>query len=66
MRQEYVTVAYRALDVGLMGETVYLYILRDLKREGHANATAVENGMRSRQANWARQRYPYVPASPYY
>ncbi|KAL1754688.1 hypothetical protein FB107DRAFT_215289 [Schizophyllum commune] len=47
------------VDVGLMGETVYLYILEDLKRAGHANATAVENGMRSRQANWARQRYPF-------
>ncbi|KAL1748509.1 hypothetical protein HDZ31DRAFT_79632 [Schizophyllum fasciatum] len=47
------------IDVGLMGETVYLYILEDLKREGNSNATALESTMASRQANWARQRYPF-------
>ncbi|KAJ3512831.1 hypothetical protein NLJ89_g3297 [Agrocybe chaxingu] len=47
-------------NVGLMGETVYLYLLDDLKREGlTANATAVESRMRSRAAIWAGQRYPF-------
>jgi len=44
---------------GLMGETVFLYLLDDLKREGlTTNATLVENKMRSRATTWAGERYP--------
>jgi hypothetical protein len=46
-------------DDGLMGETVLLYLLDDLKREGlDANATLVESRMQSRATVWAGERYP--------
>ena len=46
-------------DDGLMDETVFLHLLADLKREGlTANATAMESRMRTRQATWARSRFP--------
>ncbi|KAF8963898.1 hypothetical protein BDZ97DRAFT_1904713 [Flammula alnicola] len=45
---------------GLMGETVLLYLLDDLKREGlTANATLVESRMKSRATVWAGERYPF-------
>ncbi|EJD41740.1 hypothetical protein AURDEDRAFT_169168 [Auricularia subglabra TFB-10046 SS5] len=45
---------------GLMGETVFWFLLNDLKREGlNSNATALENAMRRRQSAWAGQRYPF-------
>lgn len=45
---------------GLMDETVLLSLLNDLKREGlTANATLLESRMRTRQALWATERYPY-------
>ncbi|THH07684.1 hypothetical protein EW145_g3219 [Phellinidium pouzarii] len=48
------------VDDGLMDETVLLYLLDDLKREGRmANATVMEDKMRSRQAVWAATRYPF-------
>ncbi|KAI5116950.1 hypothetical protein M0805_001924 [Coniferiporia weirii] len=48
------------VDDGLMDETVLLYLLDDLKREGlSANATAMESKMRARQAVWAATRYPF-------
>ncbi len=48
-------------DDGLMDETVLLYLLNDLKREGlSANATIMESRMKARQAVWAATRYPYV------
>ncbi|KAF8203956.1 hypothetical protein BJ912DRAFT_1028539 [Pholiota molesta] len=47
-------------DDGLMGETVLLYLLDDLKREGlDANATLVESRMQSRATVWAGERYPF-------
>lgn len=49
------------VDDGLMDETVLLYLLDDLKREGlTANATLMESRMRARQAVWATMRYPSV------
>ncbi|KAL5530576.1 hypothetical protein ACEPAF_6834 [Sanghuangporus sanghuang] len=48
-------------DDGLMDETVFLYLLDDLKREGlSSNATAMEDRMRARQAVWARTRFPFA------
>ncbi|KLO07806.1 hypothetical protein SCHPADRAFT_894353 [Schizopora paradoxa] len=45
---------------GLMDETVFLYLLEDLKREGlTANATIMESRMKARQAVWAATRYPF-------
>ncbi|KAF9486549.1 hypothetical protein BDN70DRAFT_870133 [Pholiota conissans] len=45
---------------GLMGETVLVYLLNDLKREGlTTNATAVETRMKSRATTWAGERYPF-------
>ncbi|PFH49825.1 hypothetical protein AMATHDRAFT_75995 [Amanita thiersii Skay4041] len=45
---------------GLMGETVYLLLLSDLKREGlTSNATLVESRMQSRATIWAGERYPF-------
>ncbi|KAH9486468.1 hypothetical protein JR316_0000533 [Psilocybe cubensis] len=45
---------------GLMGETVLLYLLDDLKREGLTdNVTLVEDRMRSRATVWAGERYPF-------
>ena len=46
-------------DDGLMDETVFLYLLDDLKREGLiTNATAMENRMKARQTVWAATRFP--------
>lgn len=46
-------------DDGLMDETVILFLLDDLKREGlTANATLVEARMQARAALWATERYP--------
>ncbi|KDR85499.1 hypothetical protein GALMADRAFT_218596 [Galerina marginata CBS 339.88] len=45
---------------GLMGETVFLYLLDDLKREGLAgNASLIESRMESRATVWAGERYPF-------
>ncbi|TFK42072.1 hypothetical protein BDQ12DRAFT_645532 [Crucibulum laeve] len=45
---------------GLMGETVYLLLLDDLKHEGlTANATLLESRMKSRATTWAGERYPF-------
>ncbi|CUA71168.1 Cytochrome c oxidase subunit 1 [Rhizoctonia solani] len=47
-------------DVGLMGETVFLYLLDDLKREGlTANATALESRMKTRADRWSTEPYPF-------
>ncbi|KAB5590615.1 hypothetical protein CTheo_5958 [Ceratobasidium theobromae] len=47
-------------DVGLMGETVFWYLLDDLKREGlSANATALEARMKTRADRWSQERYPF-------
>ncbi|KAG8742233.1 hypothetical protein FRC10_001779 [Ceratobasidium sp. 414] len=47
-------------DVGLMGETVFLYLLDDLKREGlSANATALETRMKTRATRWGGEPYPF-------
>ncbi|QRV97243.1 glycoside hydrolase family 43 protein [Ceratobasidium sp. AG-Ba] len=47
-------------DVGLMGETVFLYLLDDLKREGlTANATALETRMKTRATAWGQEPYPF-------
>ncbi|KEP45918.1 putative glycoside hydrolase family 43 protein [Rhizoctonia solani 123E] len=47
-------------DVGLMGETVFLYLLDDLKREGlTANATALESRMKARADRWSTEPYPF-------
>lgn len=44
---------------GLMGETVLLHLLSDVKREGlTANATLLESRMQSRATLWAGERYP--------
>ena len=44
---------------GLMGETVLLFLLQDLKREGLvANATLLESRMRTRQTIWGSERFP--------
>ncbi|KAH8835012.1 hypothetical protein DL96DRAFT_18758 [Flagelloscypha sp. PMI_526] len=46
--------------VGLMGETVYLSVLLDLKREGlTSQATTVENNMKTRWNVWKSERYPF-------
>ncbi|KAI0593292.1 hypothetical protein F4775DRAFT_608138 [Biscogniauxia sp. FL1348] len=51
-------VAYR--DVGLMGETVFGEILRDLRREGWDDqADAVEASMRARAQAWDVEEVPY-------
>ncbi|KAF8594482.1 hypothetical protein BDV93DRAFT_458910 [Ceratobasidium sp. AG-I] len=47
-------------NVGLMGETVFLYLLDDLKREGlTANATALETRMKARANIWGGESYPF-------
>ena len=47
------------VDDGLMEETVLVYLLDDLNREGFtSNATAMEQKMRSRQNVWAGSRFP--------
>jgi hypothetical protein len=44
---------------GLMDETVVVFLLEDLKREGlTANATLLENRMRARQTVWAGELFP--------
>ncbi|KAI5917011.1 hypothetical protein F4810DRAFT_718652 [Camillea tinctor] len=51
-------VAYR--DVGLMGETVFGEILKDLRREGWGDeADEVEGEMKSRAQAWDREEVPY-------
>lgn len=46
---------------GLMDETVFLYLLSDLQREGlTANATAMESKMKARYSVWATERFPWV------
>jgi hypothetical protein len=46
---------------GLMGETVFRFLLDDLQREGWtANATALSNAMKTRYTGWSTQRYPFV------
>ena len=57
-----VTIGGRANENdGWMDETVFRFILDDLKREGlTANASLVESRMRARQAVWAGERYPCV------
>ena len=48
-------------DDGLMEETVILYLLNDLKREGLAtNASLEESRMQARERVWAGERYPSV------
>ncbi|KAI0027215.1 hypothetical protein K488DRAFT_81200 [Vararia minispora EC-137] len=45
---------------GLMGETVFRYILDDLIREGlTANASLVQSKMQARHAIWAAERFPF-------
>ncbi|CAK5280459.1 unnamed protein product [Mycena citricolor] len=45
---------------GLMGETVFRYLLDDLSREGlAANATYVQGQMRRRWQTWSTERYPF-------
>ncbi|KAJ4470925.1 hypothetical protein J3R30DRAFT_3299979 [Lentinula aciculospora] len=47
-------------DDGLMGETVIHYLLGDLQREGlTANATLIQNKMKSRWQIWSTERYPF-------
>ena len=47
------------VDDGLMEETVIIYLLNDLKREGlTANATLVESRMQAREKVWAGERFP--------
>ncbi|KAG9082967.1 hypothetical protein FS749_006424 [Ceratobasidium sp. UAMH 11750] len=47
-------------DVGLMGETVFTYLLDDLKREGlSGNATTLEARMKTRATRWNGQAYPF-------
>lgn len=47
------------VDDGLMNETVFLYLLNDLKREGYtANATLMESKMKARHDVWATERFP--------
>ncbi|PIL27019.1 hypothetical protein GSI_10158 [Ganoderma sinense ZZ0214-1] len=47
-------------DDGLMEETVILYLLNDLKREGlTTNASLVESRMQAREKVWAGERYPF-------
>ena len=44
---------------GLMDETVLLFLLQDLKREGlSTNATLLESRMKARQTVWAGERFP--------
>lgn len=44
---------------GLMDETVIRFLLDDLKREGlTANATLIENRMKSRYTVWAGEQFP--------
>lgn len=48
-------------DDGLMDETVLLYLLDDLKREGlAANASAMEARMQARHNIWASEQFPCV------
>ena len=50
---------------GLMDETVFRFLLDDLKREGlTSNATLIENRMQARQEIWAGERYPFVSCFP--
>jgi hypothetical protein len=45
---------------GLMGETVLVSLLDDLRREGlTANATLVEGRMKTRATSWAGEQYPF-------
>ncbi|KAF7302449.1 hypothetical protein HMN09_00879000 [Mycena chlorophos] len=45
---------------GLMGETVFWYLLNDLNREGlTANASFVQAQMKTRWELWSTERYPF-------
>ncbi|KAJ7608673.1 hypothetical protein FB45DRAFT_762954 [Roridomyces roridus] len=45
---------------GLMGETVFRFLLDDLTREGlTTNATFVQAQMKTRWTGWSKQRYPF-------
>ncbi|TBU43179.1 hypothetical protein BD309DRAFT_961291 [Dichomitus squalens] len=47
-------------DDGLMEETVIIYLLNDLKREGlAANASLVESRMQAREKVWAGEQFPF-------
>lgn len=49
------------VDDGLMDETVFRFLLDDLKREGFtANATLLQSRMQARESIWAGERYPLV------
>lgn len=46
-------------DVGLMGETVFVMVLSDLKREGWTSqASTIESLMLARAKVWSTQSYP--------
>jgi hypothetical protein len=52
------TTAY--IDAGLMGETIWIGILEDLKAEGlTAEATRLESAMEARQSLWSSQSNPF-------
>ena len=52
------------VDDGLMGETVFKFLLDDLQREGWtANATALMTAMKARYTVWSKERYPCVVLS---
>jgi hypothetical protein len=47
--------------LGLMGGTVFLALLEDLKREGwDEKATFLEGRMKERADRWERERYPFL------
>ncbi|KIJ36493.1 hypothetical protein M422DRAFT_261043 [Sphaerobolus stellatus SS14] len=47
-------------DDGLMGETVWRFLLDDLQREGlTTNATALQSAMQARERNWSGERFPF-------
>ena len=53
------SISINNVEDGLMEETVFVYILDDLKREGFtANATLLESRMKARQEVWASTRFP--------
>ncbi|HKP67944.1 MAG TPA: DUF5695 domain-containing protein, partial [Pyrinomonadaceae bacterium] len=48
------------VDLGLMEGTIFLELLKDLKREGWtAQATEVERLMKERADAWAKEEYPF-------
>lgn len=49
------------VNVGLMGETVFLMILQDLKRESLTSQfNTVQTAMQNLAKAWSGQRYPYA------